>query len=115
MFCTMPTHAKLHVFAPATLLALATIPLAGCNLVSLEPEAEGVRVLQSETPGCETLGTTRVEVLAKIGFLLRNEQKVSDELDTLARNAAADLNGNAVTPLGPIEGGERQYRVLRCP
>ena len=65
--------------------------------------------------GCKELGTTRVEVLNKVGFITRSPQKVSDELDTLARNAGVDLAGNAVVPSGPVAEGKRSYRVLRCP
>ncbi|MCP5040071.1 MAG: DUF4156 domain-containing protein [bacterium] len=97
------------------LFLIAAIPLGACSFVGLESEAQSIRVLESEAPDCEALGTTRVEVLEKIGFLFRNTQKVSDELDTLARNAALGLGGNAVAALGPIEAGTRRYRILRCP
>jgi len=90
--------------------------LPGCAFVSLAPEAEAVRMVDEQAAaGCKELGTTRVEVLDKVGFISRSSQKVSDELDTLARNAAIDLQGNAVVPSGPIAEGKRSYRVLRCP
>ncbi len=90
--------------------------LPGCTFVSLVPEAESVSVVDEQAAAaCEELGTTRVEVLDKIGFISRNSKKVSGELDTLARNAGIDLKGNAVVPSGPVDGGKRTYRVLRCP
>lgn len=98
----------------APLLGLLFLP--GCTFVSLAPEAATVRVVDEQVAvGCKELGTTRVEVLDKVGFISRSSQKVSDELDTLARNAAIDLEGNAVVPSGPLAEGKRSYRVLRCP
>ncbi len=98
----------------APLLGLLLLP--GCTFISLVPDAEAVRVVdEAAAAGCQEVGTTRVEVLDKVGFLSRNPQKVSDELDTLARNAGSDLKGNAVVPSGPVTSGKRGYRILRCP
>jgi hypothetical protein len=98
----------------APLLGLLLLP--GCTFISLVPDAEAVRVVdEAAAAGCQEVGTTRVEVLDKVGFLSRNPQQVSDELDTLARNAGSDLQGNAVVPSGPVASGKRAYRILRCP
>ncbi len=101
-----------HFVAIAITAGLAT----GCALVGLEPDAEGVRVVEeANAMGCEELGKTRVKVLGKIGFVARRNRLIEEELDTLARNAGADLAGNAVVADGPIEDGARAYRILRCP
>jgi hypothetical protein len=98
----------------ALLFGLLLLP--GCTFVKLAPEADAVTVVDEQiAAGCRELGNTRVEVLNKVGFFTRSPQKVSDELDTLARNAGVDLNGNAVVPSGPVAEGKRTYRVLRCP
>ncbi len=97
-------------------LMLGVLFLAGCSFVGLTPGGEAVRVVDgSAASGCEEVGKTHVEVLDKAGILSRKQAKVHDELDTLARNAASDLGGNAVTPAGPVDSGKRTYRVLRCP
>ena len=102
---------RLHPIA--ALLGLVLLP--GCTFVSLAPGAEAIRIIdEADVQDCQDLGTTRVEVLSKVGFLPRNREKVSDELATLARNAAVDLNGNAIAASGPIVSGKRTYRVLRC-
>ena len=101
-----------HFAAISLTLSLAT----GCSLVSLEPEAEDVRVVeQAEAFGCEELGDTKVKVLGKVWFAKRRASHIAEELDTLARNAGADLGGNAVVANGPIKDGVRSYRILRCP
>lgn len=106
------SHTRVRLFISGTSAAL----LSACSFVGLEPEAEVVRVLTAdEAHACEVLGTSRVEVLDKVGFIARSEEKVEEELDMLARNAAAELAGNAVTAIGPIASGARKYQVLRCP
>lgn len=102
----------LSAVAPVSMALL----ISGCTFVNLRSDATVVqRIEESAAEGCEELGTTRVEVLGKLGFLKRNPTKVSDELDILARNAAVDLGGNAVVPSGSIDAGKRTYRVMRCP
>jgi hypothetical protein len=97
-------------------LLLLVLALSGCTFVTLAPEAEAVRIVdEQEAASCKELGTTRVEVMGKVGFVYRSAKKISVELDTLARNAGADLDGNAVVPSGPVAEGKRTYRVLRCP
>ena len=90
--------------------------IAGCRLVPLDPGAEGVRVIdQAEATSCEELGNTRVKVLGNVGPAKRGASRVEKELHTLARNAGAELNGNAVMATGPVEDGTRGYRILQCP
>ncbi len=95
-------------------------------MVKLDTGAGEVRVLpgpdsvardgeNATAQTCEALGTTRVSVLDKVGILKRSPEKIARELDIMARNAAADLGGNAVVATDDIEEGERRYRVLRCP
>jgi hypothetical protein len=107
-------------------LASIGITLAGCQMVKLDEGASDIRVLAdrdsdaSETEKsiaatCEELGTTRVEVLSKVGFIKRGPEKVARELDNLARNEAVEMGGNAVVASGKVEAGKRRYRILRCP
>jgi len=110
------------------LITIAAIGIAmlSCKMVKLDPGAEAVHVLpdadsdaseaeKSIASTCKELGSTRVSVLARAGLIKRNPEKVAAELDKLASNAALDLGGNAVVASGPVEDGERRYRVLRCP
>lgn len=101
-----------HFVAMSFGVALAT----GCTMVGLDPDAENVRIVDEATAAsCEELGKTRVKVLSRIVIAPRNAQLIEEELETLARNAGADLSGNAVVPAGPVEDGTRSYRILRCP
>ena len=97
-----------------------------CQIVKLDQGAGEVRVLANRDSiasheqgtiagSCRELGKTKVQVLSKLGFFARSPEKVARELDVLARNAAADLGGNAVLATGGVDAGARRYRVLRCP
>jgi hypothetical protein len=97
-------------------VAFVAAGVAGCRLVPLDLGAEGVRVIdKAEATSCEELGNTRVKVLGNVGPARRGASRVEEELSTLARNAGAELNGNAVMAMGPVEDGTRGYRILRCP
>ena len=99
---------------PMLLLAacVAVLP-AACTFVHMAPSAKQVRVLGS-APGCEKRGEVSVSVQDKVGFYARSESQVRDELETLARNEAPGLGGNAVQPLDGPEDGRQRYAVWRC-
>ncbi len=100
---------------PLLALSLATL-LVGCNLVPITPEGEAVRVITAdEAKQCERLGKTTVRVLAKVLFVSRRETTMSEELLTLARNAAVGMDGNSVAPESPIAEGSQSFGVHRCP
>jgi hypothetical protein len=39
---------------------------------------------------------------------------VSEELENLARNHAASMNGDTIVAVSPLTSGERTYAVYRC-
>lgn len=97
-------------------VAFVAAGVASCRLVPLDPGAEGVRVIDAtEAQSCKELGNTRVKVLGSVGPARRGGSRVEEELSTLARNAGADLNGNAVMPMSPVEDGTRRYQIFECP
>ncbi len=118
----------MHGSPARLLLCLVTIGITaiGCRMVTLnegagevivlaDPDSDASEEEKAIASTCEELGRTRVSVLGKMGFIERNPEKVARELDTMARNAAADLGGNAVVATEGIADGGRRYLVLRCP
>ncbi len=90
--------------------------LSGCSWVSPTPSATTVKVLNAKAvKNCQRLGSASAKSLAKLGFIKRNRDKLQQELNTLARNQAADMGGNAVVAESPIENGQQQFGVYRCP
>ena len=100
-----------------SLIALAAAAsLAGCSWVEVTPAGAAVRVAQSldEVAACKKIGATTSSVLAKVG-LERGREKVAMELETLARNQAAELGANTVVPISPVTEGKRKFGLYQCP
>lgn len=106
----------MRAFIPKTLLAAAcAATLGGCSFVDVQPEAEDILVLSNErVQKCERLGETRVSVAAKIGFIERRTEDVRKDLEGLARNSAADMGGDTVSPESAIENGKQTYGIYDC-
>lgn len=96
-------------------ITFAVLALANCTWV--EPDAQGqqVRVAYGKNLGaCTQKGTITVSVKSKVGFFERNDLKVRDELESLARNEAAELGADTVQALAePIEG-EQKFGAYDC-
>lgn len=94
---------------------LAVAALSGCSFVEIQPGGVQVRVA---TPGqalsCERRGEIVVSVKDRLGPLDRNELRVRDELEVLARNEAPALGADTVQALGDPMDGEQRFRAYRC-
>ncbi|MEX0962921.1 MAG: DUF4156 domain-containing protein [Pseudohongiellaceae bacterium] len=98
-----------------TVLILTLSGLISCTWVKVSKEGEGMTVATlNEVATCRVMGTTVVALRDRIWRIKRNPEKVRLELETLARNRAAVLNGDTIVPIGPITEGEREYRVYLC-
>jgi hypothetical protein len=103
---------------PRLLLAVA-LPLvaaAGCTWVHMAPGASAVRVLPQGTPpaGCEKRGEVAVSVRESIAFYERNDLRVREELETLARNEAPGLGADTIQPVSAPANGEQRFSAWRC-
>ncbi len=97
------------------LLGVVVLLLPSCAWVKLTTEGEKVRVLEiDEVRNCREIGTTTSSVKADIAGIGRKESKVSEELQALARNAAVDMNGDTIVPLGAPKDGKQVFAVYRC-
>ncbi len=98
-----------------TLSLCSAVTLMSCSFVSLNPDANDVMVSPTATAlsRCKFLGKTTVSLWAKAGNF-QSQDTTEEQLDTLARNEAAKMSGNAVTPDSVISNGQRTYRVYSC-
>jgi len=97
------------------LLLCAGLSLIACSWVKLTPEGEKVRVLsEAEVHACKKLGKTQVSVADKVAGLERKPHIVQENLQILARNAAADMGGDTVVPAAPEQDGKQVFNVYRC-
>jgi len=98
------------------LLTALLAVLAGCTWVDVSEEGAAVQLVSLEAAAqCKRLGTTTSVSVEKIAGIKRSEEKLGKELATLARNQAAKMQGNAIAPLGPIEGDQQTFGIYACP
>lgn len=98
-----------------TALLLMTLSLSACSWVNLNQQGEQVKLgTKEEISNCERVGKTTVSTLSKVAGMNRYEESMQDELNKLARNSAAELNGDTVVPITPIEDGHQTFAVYRC-
>lgn len=98
------------------LLATVLTFAAGCTWVHMAPGANAVRVLSAGAPpvGCDKRGEVVVSVKDRVAFYERNELRVREELETLARNEAPGLQADTIQPIAPPLEGEQRFSAWRC-
>lgn len=101
---------------PFAVLTLACLGLSACTWIKMEPEAARVRVLSSgaSVSHCTAKGEISVSVRDRIGLYQRNDLKVRDELETLARNEAPGLGADTIQALEEPAMGEQRFAAFRC-
>lgn len=89
---------------------------SGCTWVHMAPGASAVRVLgPGPAPsGCEKRGEIAVSVKDSIAFYERNDLRVREELETLARNEAPGLEADTIQPLAVPADGEQRFGAWGC-
>ena len=108
-----PSRSMIHL----TAVCLFSLSLAACkSWVQLTPEGSNVELVgdASRVANCARVGRANVQTLGKIIVVERGGQRLQDELLTLARNEAADLDGDTVVPESLISNGDQVFGVYRC-
>ena len=96
------------------LLAMLTLP--ACTWVTLSDDGKSVRLLtENEAADCKKIGTAQSQVKSVVAGVERSQDKMREELAALARNAAADIGGNAIAASSAIEAGIQHFFVYKCP
>ena len=97
------------------LVVVGSALLSSCTWV--EPDAAGssVRVAYNEDLArCAKRGDVNVSVKDSVWFYDRNELKVLDELESLARNEAARIGADTVQARGEPREGTQDFAAYRC-
>ena len=100
----------------AMIVAMLLATSAGCSFVEMAPGADAVRVVApGQLPaGCVKRGEVEVSVKDRLGPYSRDELRVKDELEVLARNEAPGLDADTIQAKGPpVDGGQR-FLAFRC-
>ena len=88
--------------------------LTACTWVPIAPEARKVQVLRAAPENCQHLGEIEVEVTDKVSLYRRNAIKVTEELETLARNRAVTMPATDIHPLSEPREGMQRFAAWRC-
>lgn len=105
-----------RLIARGLVVAGAVFALGACSWVEMTPGGDAVRVVgPGQLPAdCAKRGKVEVSVKGKLGPYERDEMRVKDELEVLARNEAPGLDADTVQPEGPpVDGGQR-FLAFRC-
>lgn len=100
-----------------TLLLLVPILLLGaCSWgITLDDAAKNVRTAWSgDVSSCRELGKVTVSVMDRVGPVDRNDIKVRDELEVLARNEAAKMHADTIKPLAEPADGSQPWGAYQC-
>jgi hypothetical protein len=95
-------------------LAVVTLLATGCTWVHMAPGASVVRVVNAAPTGCQKRGEIEVSVKHSVAFYERNALRVSEELETLARNEGPGLAADTIQPLAPPADGSQRFAAWRC-
>jgi len=91
------------------------LTVSACTWVQMAPGAQAVRVLSAgAAPACEKRGEVVVAVKHNVAFYERNELRVREELETLARNEAPGLQADTIQPLAAPADGQQRFAAYRC-
>ena len=97
-------------------LILAILPaLSACSWVELSETGKKVRVLEAdEVTKCQHMGQTTATVTDKVGGIRRHDKAIQEDLVIVARNAAINLDGDTIVPVGKETDGKQTFKVYRC-
>lgn len=97
------------------MLIFSFVAISACTWVETTDSGQQVRLAtQNQVAKCKKVGKTTVSVVDKVGFISRSEEKVAEELQALARNSAAEMDGDTIVASGAITEGEQSFDVYRC-
>jgi hypothetical protein len=97
-------------------LAALVVVITSCSFVQMAPGADDVRVVgPGQLPaGCVKRGEVEVSVKDRLGPYSRDELRVKDELEVLARNEAPGLDADTIQAKAPPADGAQRFLAFRC-
>lgn len=106
---------KIQFAWPVVMMFFGIVVTAGCTWVDPKPGASAVTLVKpSHVVNCKSVGTTQSQVKDKIGFINRSDDKVTEELLTLAKNSAVEMGGDTLVAEGGPSEGSQKFRIYKC-
>ncbi|HEX8779089.1 MAG TPA: DUF4156 domain-containing protein [Rhodanobacter sp.] len=98
------------------LLLVPTLLLGACTWgINPTPASQNVHTAwNGDVSGCRDLGKITVSVMDHVGPVDRNDIKVRDELQVMARNEAATMHADTIKPLAEPSDGSQPWGAYQC-
>ncbi len=104
----------LPVYKWIVMLPMLTL-LPACSLLQPHAASDQVRIAQNlQTANCKRLGKLTLDVSEVMNLGAYSEKTARAEIDQLAKNKAAEMEGDTLVPLGPLVDGGQSFYVYRC-
>ena len=104
-----------RIGAGVVIVCAIVLSIPSCTWVPLTDEGQSVRVLQADaTADCKKVGKIGSKTADRVVIFARSDQKVGEELESLARNEASGLGGDAIVPIGTATDGRQSFDIYRC-
>ncbi|HQW81651.1 MAG: DUF4156 domain-containing protein [Rhodanobacteraceae bacterium] len=98
-----------------SLVVVLPLLAAGCTWVEPDTAGKQVQVAYGKNLGsCTSKGDITVSVKYKVGVYRRNDLKVRDELESLARNEAARIGADTIQATDEPLNGEQRFGAYSC-
>jgi hypothetical protein len=99
------------------LLLVPVLALGACTWgINLDDGGKNVRTVWTGdvSSACQNLGKVTVSVMDHVGPVDRNDIKVRDELEVMARNEASKMQADTIKPLSEPVDGSQPWGAYRC-
>ena len=97
------------------ILCSCIISLSACTWVEPTKESNDVTLVKSfNVKSCTKLGASTATVTHKVGIITRDKETVIEELNTMAKNHAAEIGGDSIVELLPAVEGSMKYEIYKC-
>lgn len=100
-----------------SLLLVAAVGLtSACTWVKVDEKGANIAVANAaNVRNCEKVRTVNVNVKDNfVGSMKRDPNKVATELTNLARNQAANYDGDTIVPVSMVKDGRQSFDVFKC-
>ena len=89
--------------------------VSGCTWVKATPNAERVRIVPADrVADCNKIGDLSVYTKSRVAGVDRKAAIVKQELETLARNEAAEMEADTIISDSAILDGRQSFIAYRC-
>ena len=96
-------------------LSVVVSGFTACTWVEPTKESSDVLLVKAfNVETCRKVGTTTASVKHKVGIFTRSEEKVNEELVTLAKNKAAEMGGDSIVAQGEPVDGSMSFEIYNC-